>query len=126
MERVIFGLAIGMLGFSMPAAAETLRLSNCLGFNKSISVFNGTDNVCVVPHNVVSVPACGTIVLDCEGGCKFEFDSEDSCGAHFYSGEQTVIGPQFAPGVTQTSGLRGRPEHEWRQECDCSPSDMQW
>jgi hypothetical protein len=135
MRRVLFWLAIGMLGTAAPAAADTLRLSNCLS-GKTATIFN---SLCAWPPTVTTLPACGTLVFNCDGGCKVRFGSGElanDCGAAVpaHRGEQTVIKPESDPDIAETSWVRalddepgyaGTPSN-WQTECSCRPDRMQW
>jgi hypothetical protein len=134
MRRVLFWLAIGMLGAAAPAAADTLRLSNCL-WGKTVSIFNSS---CALPPTVTTLPACGTLVFNCDGGCKVMFGSGElancSAAAWVHRGEQTVIKPESDPDIDETSSVRalddkpgyaGTPS-AWQNECSCRLDQMQW
>jgi hypothetical protein len=70
MRCVLFWLAIGMLGTALPAAADTLALTNCTTGAPLITTFNEGDAVCAVPQIITALHTCSTVVLACDGRCK--------------------------------------------------------
>ena len=70
MRRVSFGLAIGIFGIMVPAAADTLTLHNCTQGTLHLSTFNEGDGVCWVPRTKRSLASCGTVTFTCDGKCK--------------------------------------------------------
>ena len=72
MRRVPFWLAIGMVGISVPAAADTLALFNCTTEAPFVTTFNESDPVCAIPRLTTALHACSTLVLVCDGRCKVD------------------------------------------------------
>ena len=115
MQRVLFWLAIGMLGTAVPAAAEGLRISNCMLTNRQIKDADTGLTYGVAP--------CGTTVLGCTT-CKI--------GTETWDYNRTFV----KYGIIPTSDLeaivrtKNEPEQEWRwewpQECECNIDSMRW
>jgi hypothetical protein len=129
MQRVLFWLAIGMLGTAVPASAAELRISNCMTSNRQITAFNGA--WCPTTGVAYSVPACGTVVLGC-ATCKIGIGSQTCVTAATWSSHRTF----GKNGIVETSMLdeivrtKNEPEQEWRwewpPECECAIDSMQW
>ena len=132
MRRMLFWLAIGMLGAVLPAAADTLRVSNCRVDAIEANAFDEGDGLCLTPQ-VQLLNACSTVVFNCEGRCKVGFGPQPSCSqAKVFSSDQTLS----KHGMVETSSLLDIVEtmndseeewrHEWPPECDCGITAMQW
>ena len=74
--RVLYWLAIGIFGAIVPAAADTLRLSDCSRQGPTIITYNEGDGVCWIPRNATALPSCGTVTFTCDGKCKVRVDGE--------------------------------------------------
>ena len=72
MRRVSFGLAIGIFGIMVPAAADTLTLHNCAQETLHLRTFNEGDGVCWVARTETSLASCGTVTFTCDGKCKVD------------------------------------------------------
>jgi hypothetical protein len=123
MRGVLFWLAIAMLATVAPAAADTLRLSNCTKEAPRIKTYNEGDYLCLTARSEWTLPGCGTVTFDCLGKCQVLATAYGNCTEHpKLSGEQTYT----KQGYEETIILRDKTQTDWWLSCTCLWAEMQW
>jgi hypothetical protein len=125
MRYVLFWLGTGfLLATAFPAAADTLRLSNCTTEAEAVETFNESDFLCWVPRSRGTLPSCGTVTFDCDGKCKVK-----TGGGGTYCGQLSTLGGErtrVTAGFVETSAVRGGDPATWSRLCTCDQAKMQW
>ena len=121
MRRVLFWLAIGVLGAASPAAATyILRASNCKITPVTFTVY---DNYCVPTD--LQVTACATRQVGCyQDGCQI---GQTCTGATTWPSDVPLT--LSKQGMEKTSDLNTNPPLDaatWQLHCECPIGDMRW
>jgi hypothetical protein len=127
MQQAMFRLVVAMLGTVMPAAADTLTMSNCTTETPKITTYNAMDGFCWIPRSEATLPRCGTVTFTCDGECKLKIEGlAFNCSSAIYvlSGAHTYQNQSY---ISETSRLRGLNDSvAWKASCSCDKAQMQW
>jgi hypothetical protein len=130
MRRTFFWLTIGMLGAIFPAAADTLKFSNCGDKTPNVVTYNAMDGFCWVPRSQATLTRCGTVTFTCDGECQVKIEGRltgfECGGGHpdwHLSGEMTYNDWEH---IVETAKVRNWNSTDWSKYCTCDKAEMQW
>jgi hypothetical protein len=123
---VLLGLAASMLGTVMPAAADSLAVSNCVTSTIQVTTYNEYDGLCWIARSQATVPGCGTVTFDCVGRCKLKIEGLGFECANPRYVATTAYTYTVHKQIHGTSYIRGLGTTEWSRNCHCSQAEMQW